>query len=266
MQIRLAGGRLVAVAALAAVCGCVKLDNRLTVMPDGSGKFVLQMGYNEENLRSLRAGGALTGMDLSNLDLSSIDPRAVEKQSAGFVAFARPRERTSGTWRFVEVTGYFEDLNKVRIWEEGTRREQLSFAFRKTAAGYDLTARNLSVADAGGSRLATMIRTHTQLPDAARQFMAPMLAGLHLSEAYKLPGVVATIQGLDMKSGRVAGTIITEAMAGDAEKVAYYQNLTTRRIICGPSTVSASELKAFKDELTRAKADWAKITAGNAQR
>src|SRR5258708_4461070 len=81
--------------------GC-RIDHVITLYPDGSGKFILSMGKREE-----------VSLAPKNHLLEEFEGRW-----GGIVAWAEPVVASEGGWNSITITGYFDDINSFRIWND----------------------------------------------------------------------------------------------------------------------------------------------------
>ena len=94
--------RLLCLFAILLVLGC-RIDEEVVVFPDGSGKYTLSLGIKKRS------------PDESNRwpELALLD-----EQWSGIVAWAEPKLREDEKWRYAVLTGYFEDINRLRTWKK----------------------------------------------------------------------------------------------------------------------------------------------------
>ena len=253
-----------ALAGLAA--GCVKLKNQTLVMPDGSGKIIMTFAVNEEALKQalplLGSRSDKAPKSVDDISASALDVEAIEKNSDGIVAYTKPAERSDGGWKYITLTGYFDDINQVRIRDGEKRGVALSFVFRKTDAGFLLDADNLFVKRLTDQNLLAQMG---DLPPQMMGMVGPMFEGFSLVESYKMPGEVQDVKGLTRKEGRLAGISYNEQVVLNQEEAKKASTQTHRTISCGLSHVTPAEASAFKAELAKAKADWSKRQAAKPQ-
>jgi len=135
--------------------GCIRVENKTLVMPDGSGKVTIEMGFNEQMFKGMAAMmGGMSGTNVNmgdlDMDLSDLSPTDLEEGSEGFVAFSRPEQTTENGWKVIKIRAYFEDINKVKVVDKESGREMLSYSLEKQESGYKLTVNNQIMADLGG--------------------------------------------------------------------------------------------------------------------
>ena len=258
----------VALAALALTLGgCLKLEQKLTVLADGSGKYVMLFGVKE-----MKEFGGEMQADLPE----SGSPDDLDESFRGYVAAAKPKQWEKDGWKFVEFSVYFEDVNEFKVIQKAddegggmdgdaaaTTEVVAEFSFTKTDGGHRLTITNNAMkdfGDAGGDEMDL-----DSMPEEQRamveMMMERMLAGFSISESYTLPGAVTAAEGLPKKSGRTASLSVTGDDVKSPEKRAKLAKSSKRTVDCGASSMTADEIKAFKDEMARAKDEWAKMRA-----
>ena len=263
--------------------GCIKSKQVTTIMPDGSGKMVFRIGFNAKAIEQFTGGmgGGMGGGDTGGLEVT--DPTDVKLEDLGenfegFVAFTMPVEEVgSDGWKYTSFTGYFEDINKVRLFndaapetvegEEAPERKAVgSFTFTQTDdGGYLLTSKNMltpgGAGDLGDQAPPDGAEEMEGMSEMIMGMIKPMLKGMELVVAFNMPGEVKEMTGLTEKSGRDA----TFKFSGDdvmkptdLDKMKEEQ---TFKVVCGPSQVTSEQIASFKAELLEAKMKWEEMKA-----
>lgn len=280
--------RLFSVALLALfalpLTGCIQARQDLLVMPDGSGKMSFRIAVNLKMVKDMVKGIAKelaegeepaeespvsgTAADVSVEDLI--------RNYDGFVAFTRPVSGESGDgWAYTEFTGYFEDVNLVKIYDDdtyGTEREpNTSFRFEPKDGGYVLTVigkvaggDDLSGLGGGEEEEGDLTPEEKKEKEAEERMafamMKSMFKGFAVDVCWTLPGDVEVGEGLTA-SGHTARFGISDKDFTDMAALKRLGEVREFVIRSGPSKVSAAEMAAFKAELTAARAEWEKIRA-----
>ena len=228
--------------------GCVKDKKALTLMPDGSGKLDFRLGFNakliEDTVGAMMPeggeGGSMTDDDPTDLDLAEIQDRY-----QGFVAFTMPKVETSSDgWKYVTFTGYFDDINKVAIFDEGDEEDgdesgeegeehggegehgaeavesddaapTATFKFAKTETGYVLevvTVLKEKDEDMGGQEE----ESNPEMEKMVFGMMAAMLKDLEFGWVVNMPGPVTEAAGFEL-AGRQATFVVKGADLANAE-------------------------------------------------
>src|SRR5881396_3112560 len=97
--------------AAAALAGCIKLRQRTAVMPDGSGKLTMTVGFSKAITSMAKSMGGKEGAAKDPF----ADMNTIPKEQQGFVAFTKPEKSEKEGFTFFTFTGYFEDINKVQM-------------------------------------------------------------------------------------------------------------------------------------------------------
>jgi hypothetical protein len=244
-----------ALAAFFPTAGCLRYQEELVVLPDGSGKMVLSVGFNLEILEKFKE----MGMDPSEQEEEmGIDLEDLE-EFEGIVAMTRPKSEKKDTWKTWTFTAYFEDLNKVRLTEkraDETKRTKVSFAFRKEGDGYAL---EIDDRFAQNEQLKSMEDMPEEGAEAAWEMAKQFLKGFEMTRAIRMPGPVTSSEGFAKKEGRVASNRIDESSLKGMEDMKKAMKTEKRKLACGPNEMSEGDVSAFKKELEQAKAEWPKI-------
>ena len=135
---------LAATAPLAPLEGCFSVDNRLTLMPDGSGKIDLSLSAKVDKQ-------------------DPTDLLAFGKYIEGIVALTPAVDEFKDGWKYSRFTAYFEDINKVRSSAcEGTKHEDcIHFSVQRTATGSTLVMEDWHFDTMEG---ATLLRWKVAMP------------------------------------------------------------------------------------------------------
>ncbi len=252
--------------------GCIKLKQDTVVMPDGSGKMTIRIGFNAKAVKEAAAGmgqgEATEGMDKpTDMDLSDLE------DFEGFVAFAAPEKEVSADgWEWVKITGYFEDVNKVVMYDdeeaEGKRVKQLWYSFEKKDGGYVLTAHSqysdfeeMGQLDDMGADTADMPPEMKKMVEGIQKAVEEAFKDFEFSHAFTMPGEVTAAEGVTSKEGRVATYAVTRKDLENPAAAKAFAQEKVFRVECGPSAVSEADLAAFKAEMAKAREEWAKIKA-----
>ena len=103
--------------------GCMQMEQTTTLYPDGSGKLVMTIGLKKSMIAQIemmaRGFGAPEGEDEGEeMDFFDgvTDPVQLDANSEGIVAWGKSKKEDVGEWIRVTTTGYFEDINKVKVY------------------------------------------------------------------------------------------------------------------------------------------------------
>ena len=269
---------LLVLSAAASLPGCIQAEEAATLMPDGSGKLTMTIGLKKSMIDMIRELGKAGGDEKPADPFDQFkDPAKLKANSEGIVAWGEPKKSEDNDWVRVSVSGYFEDINKVKVYSEanqgGDAQKKLSFAakYEKAGDGGKLTMASELTDDfrkmgkdagAGGAG-------NEELAKAMIEAMKPMLEGLKISMSVTVPGPVEDTGGLLEKKDRKAtfsleGGTILDAMKDPkgpaAKKLEGFGQSSEKgtAIVWTKTTAGADELAAFKKEMAAAKESWEK--------
>lgn len=275
---RLLAAALVSAAALS---GCIQYEQATTLFPDGSGKLTMSVAFKKSLLKMIAEASKQFGGEggAAPAPLAEFqDPEKLGANSEGVVAWTQPRRSEEGEWVRVSVTGYFEDINKVRIYnqnpgsapgeEPGGRKTMFACVYEKTDAGYVLKLQNEETNEfkkmRGGENAPD---GQEDLAKAMIEALKPMLEGLKFSVSITVPGPIREAQGVLETKDRTASLAIDAktlfaAMSNPAGPEAKWlktlEEFKEMRLVWKENSVPAAETAAFKKELADAKAQWAR--------
>lgn len=209
---------------LAFSAGCVKMKNQLLLYPDGSGKFAFTIGLRND-VFSHKYGSK------GEIDWAIEDFRKVK----GVVAWLRPKVTKSGNYYFIDITGYFEEINAVKF-----EHNNPSFSFKKGENGASTLVFETSIA--GEKKLDDNQVTRDFLKDA------------EIGYALRLPGKVEPLKKWQVQ-GRDAAILL------GVDDIIHYQQkkngvVKAEFVIGEPDKKIEKEQEAFKKELEAAKKEW----------
>ncbi len=168
--------------------GCLKLDQKTEVYPDGSGRIEISVGLSP--MMDMLKNFAPPGEEAPQIPDPGEQFREQAKAMKG-VHWEEPTTETKDGWTITKMVGYFEDIRAVK-GDDGA-----SFDFEKTAGGgYRLTVTEASVSPMPGE----MPMPEGELPPEVDPEMLenPMVQGLlkqllgdlRISRQYILPGAI----------------------------------------------------------------------------
>lgn len=265
---------------------CIQVEQSTTLFPDGSGKVVMKIAFKKAMLDMAKATAKQFGQEDADPLKEFQDPGELEKNSEGIAAWAVSKAQEDGEWVRVSLTGYFEDINKVKIYskeegggmeedpegeekpEHGHRKTTYAFKYEKTETGGTLSmsddVRNDMMKDAPGAEEGE--DENPEMRKAMAKMMESMLAGLKMSFVVTVPGSVEESEGFVTKQGRTASieidakTILAAAEGGkeseEAKKFQALKDAKSCRVTWKKNEVTEEEKTAFRKELEDAKAAW----------
>lgn len=234
--------------ALLACSGCLKVREEFVVMPDGSGKIVLQF-----QIRNQTDAGKFT-----EAALMQGDPDEMLEKARGIVALSRPKLETKDGVSTIRMTAYFDDLNAVKFMddEEGAKaKPKQEFSFRKDGEAFVVEIRGNVLAEEVPERKAG----DPSLVKQREEMFKAMYAGFEFRQDVKLPGKVTSVDGFQSQEGRTATYAVGEKdlqRPADQKKI----NDAARFKVTGArSELTDAEISDFRKELEKAKSDWAEL-------
>ena len=156
----------------------------------------------------------------------------------------------------MSVTGWFEDANKVKVYaaRRGRRELVLALAWKKDEdGGATLTADSRAFERAADSIGAD---GSEEMPPEVLERRKALFEGFEMSEEYELPGDVSSVENLPAKAGRTASLKLTVDELLDPKMARELVQGTARVIRCGPSKLTDDEVRAFAEEMRKAKSEW----------
>lgn len=267
-----------AVGCLLALGGCIQAEQGTTLFPDGSGKLSVKIGVKKSMLQMMEqfAQANPQGGSANPLDQFS-DPAKLQENSEGIVAWAKPEKTEKEEWIYITTAGYFEDINKVKMYNVqpgpgGTQDRKLAFAakYEKTDAGHVLVFRDESTGDLGQGLPGggDGAGDNPELAKAIVEQMKPMLEGMKVSVKMTVPGPITEAPAALEREGRTASlslgaedifAVITDPEGERAKKLKSISETSERRIVWKEHTVGSDEIAAFKKEMASAKEQWQKL-------
>jgi len=223
------------VLALGFICGC-RIDHVVTLYPDGSGKFTLSVGKRE-------------AVEIARKDQLLEE---LEGRWGGVVAWAEPVVRSEGGWNYLTLTGYFDDINSFRIWNNQYRPE--TPIERRTAA----VRVEYSKSEDNHRLVFSSWKEHFSEPSANWK----PEGGRFLNKII-LPGPVKEASGVTFQDGRNAGVLVDDALMADL--VAGKEEAKRKVAEVNPGVITLSwtkseipddDVQQFKMELSQAKKRW----------
>jgi hypothetical protein len=250
--------RAAAAAMALALAGCFQVEQKTTLMPDGSGKLEFTIGIKAEQ-------GPFGGPGDEDPFENVGDPDEIEKNVKGIVAWTQPVVEEKDGWKRMRITGYFEDINKVRFLdeeqdEEGAPNVQLAFELKgSTLIVKDKITEEMFKPIGGG------VDGEDEFAKQMREMMKGMFKGMKLSVAVAVPGKIAEAKGFTSTAGRdarldVGEELLLGAMDGKEEAKKKIESLRVQRQVRWEGVeVGAAAVAEFKKELASAKANWPKV-------
>lgn len=266
-----------AAAAFLALGGCLQVEQGSTIFPDGSGKLLMKVGFKKSMLKMIEEFAKQGGGDAKNPLDELNDPAKLAENAEGFVAFTAPKKTEDGDFITISFTGYFEDINKVKMHQtqetpggEAKKTVQFAAKYEKTDSGYSLTMNNDPNEDfrklAGGED--NPAAGNEELAKAMLEMMKPMLEGMKVTMSVTVPGAIQEVTGFMEKKDRTATmsinadmilAVVKDPKGAEAKKLEALGKKGAAKVTWASHTVSDAEVAAFKKEMAEAKDAWGKI-------
>jgi len=214
---------VLALSALAVPGGCMQMEQGTTLFPDGSGKITMKIAFKKSMLKMLegfaKGFGADPGADPPAAPTDPLqeltNPESLAKNSEGIAAWKIGKKEEEGEWIRLTNVGYFEDVNKVKIYQTQQQpgappgEKTLAFAakYEKTADGYVLRLTDDSRKELGeipGAGPGAPGAADAELGKAMLEMMKPMLQDLKVTLSITVPGPIQEAQGFLEKKERTA--------------------------------------------------------------
>ena len=268
---------LASLAAFVGLNGCIQFGHSTTLFPDGSGKVTMQVGFKKSMIKMMEEMGKSMGAEEKMDPLSEFtDPAKLKETGEGIVAWTAPKRDEDNDWIKLSFTGYFEDINQVKIYNknpqpgaEAERKVAFDFKYERTSGGGGtLTMNNGATEDL--SKMAPGGEEGQNNPEMAKamlEMMKPMLEGMKVSFTVKVPGPVQEAGGLEKKDNTASFSIDGDTMIAamgnpegpEAKKLKEMSASKEGKVTWKETTVSSAETAAFKKELSEAKEAWQKM-------
>ncbi len=158
--------------------GCLKVDQTLNINNDGSGSLSMSYSMQESTIRQMEAMAAMEGEDSGDMDFEfdeeSVREDLKQLEEHGITVKTVESEVKDG-WRVMNIELDFEDiaaLMKTDFYDEDT------FTISKNEAGNYVIK---TVAE-------EMEQPDEEMDAAMLQSMAPMFAGMRITQHINVPG------------------------------------------------------------------------------
>jgi hypothetical protein len=271
-------GLLLLAAALPA--GCIQGEQSFTLFPDGSGKLVVHVAVQKriltlmEEMSKSFGGKTPDGMPIENPFNAFHDPKRLARDSEGIVAWVPEVLKDDGDWIRTRVVGYFEDINKVRLYSVktgpgGASSRKLSFTARMTSTsdGGTITLGHSVGGEIDELKARMASGESPEASKAALELLKPLMEDLKVKIALTLPGPITASKGFLQTEGRTAslgfdGALMISLATNPGGEAAQRLDAIVRAgessATWSGSETTAEALARFREEMNAAKASWAK--------
>jgi hypothetical protein len=230
---------------LLAFSGCMHVREEIVLMPDGSGKLSLHFAIKSKG----------EAAKFTEDELMSGDPDEMMDKIRGLVALTRPALEQKEGVVHLRMTGYFDDLNALKIMDDGEgakAKAKQEFSFRKEGETFVLEIKGNLLSDEVPERAGTA----PELVKQREEFFKAMFAGFDFRQDVKMPGKVTAMEGFQSRAERVATYQVGEKDLQKPEDQKKINEVGKFKVSCARSEVTDAETAEFRKELDKAKADW----------
>jgi hypothetical protein len=258
---------------------CLQYEQSSSFFPDGSGKISMSIAIKKSMIEQLEEMAKAMGSEEEMDPLSNYtDPKKLAENSEGILAWTKPEVVDDGEWIRVSYTGYFVDINKVKIYQEkeegGETTKSLGFACKYEKGDGTST---LQLIDDARKTLGEDLNQPEE--DESRremqiQMMKTMIAGLKIRMAITVPGEILESSGFMSTEGRTCSIEMDDEMmiammedpeGEEAKKMKAVTEAKESKITFKNKAPAGEEVDAFKKEMADAKAAWDKLIKESSQ-
>jgi hypothetical protein len=252
---------------------CVQYEQVSSFFPDGSGKISMSIGIKKSMIEQLEEMAKAMGSEEEMDPLADFtDPKKLAENSEGILAWTKPEVVDDGKWIRVSYTGYFVDINKVKIYQEQEEGGETtkSLAFACTYEKGDGTS-TLQLIDDAREKLGEDLEQPEE-DDAMRemqiQMMKTMMEGMKIRMAITVPGEILESSGFMSTEGRTCSiemddemmiAMMEEPEGDEAKKMKAVTESKETKITFKNEAPAGEEVDAFKKEMAEAKVAWEKL-------
>lgn len=176
----------------------METEQIVTIYPDGSGKVQLHMKFLKD----------MSGMMLMNAKDDAGRKKAVDDalygalvDAQGLDGWANAAGRLDNGLIVLEATGYFSDLNRLKLG----KGDQVGWT-RGADGSYTLSWKSNPDPDAKSKSMLDQSDTEFQ---NMQQMMGSMMEGMKLGTSIVMPGEISASKGLKEHHGRVGRVVLT---------------------------------------------------------
>ena len=252
---------------------CLQYEQSSMFFSDGSGKISFSIGMKKSTIEQLKSMAESMGSEEDVDPLSDFsDPEKLSKNSEGIVAWTTPKTVEDGKWIRVLYTGYFDDINKVRIYQEEEESEERSLSFAcRYEKGEETSV--LTLIDDTREKLTEDLDSSEEEENSAEremqiQMMKTMMEGLKIKMSITLPGEIQESTGFMLSEGRTCSIemddkLMIEVMEDpDGEAAKKLESMSggkAPKVVFKNEEASGESISSFRKEMAKVKASWEKL-------
>lgn len=226
---------------LVVLTGCIKSRQVITLMPDGSGKVELNYGLSESLIQMAK--------DNEQDPFKEFMPEHLWNQTEGLAAFTEPTRDKADGFTFIRYTGYFRDINKLRL--KGINKGgPCEYVYTRDGDGAKLTIRK--------GTILTIIDENKPTPENEKAEVRKAMAGLTLTDQFIMPGDVKAEDGVSTEGNIATLTLGLEDILEGTGPIQKLKGKESLVITVAAVVPNAEAEQAFKAELDAAVKAWAK--------
>lgn len=239
--------------------GCIQMRMHVKVNPDGSGKVTFLAGVKSGMTDLLESFGEGDGaQDLGKLG-DSLSAESLAENSEGIVAWSGTREYQEGGYEYFEVTGYFDDIEKVRLETDDDDPDGgITFDFSRRDDGTYVLGFEPSPVDdlIGGEDEDDDPAFESEAEKRmAKGLMKSLMGDFHISYTFELPGAIREARGMAISGRQATIRYDLDEMFQAMDDPVKAREAVGNRVISGPDADGIEdEMVEFRKELKEVRA------------
>jgi len=198
-------------AAALTLSGCIKVDQTVSINPDGSGTLDMIYGMSEQTIAQLEAMEQMAaGMKEEGTEAESDSPldfdeaevreKFAQEKPEGVQLLDVSSESRDG-WKYMKVKLAFDDLDSLKNTEFF---EDSELTLTKNAEGNYVLVQKLGSDDMGLPGSQTESEGAQGMDEKAMQAMAAMFAGLRIAMTVAVPGEIIDTNATQVEGNRAS--------------------------------------------------------------
>lgn len=225
---------------------CFKTENRVYVLPDGSGKLDVRATYGAI-LSDMVAQADSVGEDMAPMPAFELE----QALKYGIAAYIQPENHMPPA-KGTEGTLYFDDITKLKF-SDSEDPDSPSSAIQYVLS-HDGMSHSLTVVDTMLALIAEIVST-TSEDDVADEEFQSLVDGMGIGYTFTVPGRIVSAEGFQTVEGRTAKYAIDQAGIIDAIRDPAKRASVPRRlsVTWSSSEMPEKEIAGFRKEMTEAK-------------
>ena len=225
---------------------CFKTENRVYVLPDGSGKLDVRATYGAI-LSDMVAQADSVGEDIAPMPAFEVE----QALRFGIAAYVQPENRMPPA-KGAEGTLYFDDITKLKFSDsEDPDSPSLPIHYQLT---HDGMSHSLTVVDTMLAMIAEIVSTTSEGDIEDEEFQS-LVDGMGIGYTFTVPGRIVSAEGFQTVEGRTAKYAIDQTGIIDAIRDPAKRSSVPLRlsVTWSSSEMPEEEIAGFRKEMTEAK-------------